>query len=156
MEKAYFEDCRVGDKVVTPGRTITEADLVLFAAHTGDWLPPHTDVEFAKTTPFGERIAHGLLTLAVGSALLLRLGEFTFLPRSSIAVAEVDKVYFRNPTRIGDTLYLETEIQRMLELDQGRGLLIIRCVVNNQRGEATVSFTAKVLAGRRPAREIEP
>jgi 3-hydroxybutyryl-CoA dehydratase len=151
MEKDFFEDCRVGDRVVTPGRTITEADLVLFAAHTGDWSPPHTDAEYAKTTLFRERIAHGMLVLAVGSALLLRLGESTFLPKSSIAVAEVDKVCFRAPTKIGDTLYLESEVVRLTEVDRKRGLIVIHCEIKNQRGAAVVSFTAKTLAGRKPA-----
>jgi 3-hydroxybutyryl-CoA dehydratase len=150
MEKAYFEDCHVGDTLVTPGRTITEADLVFFAAYTGDWLAPHTDVETAHRSPFGERIAHGMLVLAVGSALLLRLGDFAFLPRSSIAVAEVDKVCFRAPTKIGDTLHFEAEVIRMTELGKTRGLIVIKGVIKNQRGEEVVSFTGKALAGRRP------
>jgi 3-hydroxybutyryl-CoA dehydratase len=150
MEKEYFEDLRVGDKVATPGRTLTETDLVLFAAYTGDWLPPHTDAEYAKNMPFRERIAHGMLCLAVGSALLLRLGEFTFLPKSSIAVAEVDKVCFRIPAKIGDTLYLESEIRRLTAVDKRRGLIVIHSLIKNQRHETVVSFTAKMLCGRRP------
>lgn len=153
MEKAYFEDCQVGDKIVTPGRTITETDLVFFAAYTGDWLPPHTDAEYMKKTLFGERIAHGMLVVSVGSALLLRPGQFAFLPKSSIAVVEVDKVCFRAPTKIGDTLYLESEVIRMTELDKSRGLIVVRGFINNQRGETVVSFVAKVLAGRRPIGE---
>lgn len=153
MERGYFEDCHVGDRLVTPGRTITEADLVFFAAYTGDWLAPHTDVETAQRTLFGERIAHGMLVLAVGSALLLRMGDFAFLPRSSIAVAEVDKVCFRAPTKIGDTLHFEAEVTRMTELDKTRGLIVIKGVIKKQRGEEVVSFTAKALAGRRPTGE---
>jgi 3-hydroxybutyryl-CoA dehydratase len=150
MEKSYFEDCMIGDKVTTPGRTITEADLVLFAAYTGDWLPPHTDAEYASSTPFGERIAHGLLVMAVGSALLLRLGESAFLPKSSIAVYAVEKVRFRAPTKIGDTLHLRSEVTGMTVLDNTRGLLSIQNLIKNQRGETVVSFTAKMVVGRRP------
>jgi 3-hydroxybutyryl-CoA dehydratase len=69
----------------SPGRTITETDIVMFAAFTGDWHPLHTNVEFAKKTIFGERIAHGMLTLCVGSALMFRLGMYAALPKSLIA-----------------------------------------------------------------------
>jgi acyl dehydratase len=91
-----------------------------------------------------------MLVLAVGSALLLRLGEAAFLPKSSIAVAAVDKVCFRAPTKIGDTLYLESEIVRLTEVDRKRGLIVIHCEIKNQHGAAVVSFTAKALAGRKP------
>jgi acyl dehydratase len=151
--KAYFEDCQLGEKVVTTGRTVTETDLVLFAAHSGDWLPPHTDAEFAQRTVFGERIAHGMLVLAIGSALLLRLGESALLPRSSLAVYEIEKVRFRVPTKVGDTLHLESEVRSMKALDKTRGMLTIHNMIKNHRRDIVVSFTAKVLAGRRPKRE---
>ncbi|GAF86639.1 unnamed protein product, partial [marine sediment metagenome] len=61
----YFEEIQVGDVEVTRARTITEADIVNFAAFSGDWYPLHTDVEYAKKGPFGERIAHGMLVLSV-------------------------------------------------------------------------------------------
>jgi acyl dehydratase len=85
MEKSYFEDYTVGEKFISPARTITETDITLFAAFTGDWHPLHTDVEFAKKTFFGERIAHGMLSLCVGSALIFRLGPYVALPKSFIA-----------------------------------------------------------------------
>ena len=76
MEKDYFEDYTVGEVFVSPGRTITETDIVLFSAFTGDWHPLHTDVEYAAKTPFKERIAHGMLGLVVGMALPFRLGPY--------------------------------------------------------------------------------
>jgi acyl dehydratase len=60
----YFEDFKVGEKSITHSRTITEADIVNFAALSGDWNPLHVDKEFAHNGPFGERIAHGLLVLS--------------------------------------------------------------------------------------------
>lgn len=150
MEKKYFEDCRIGERVVTPGRTITETDIVLFAAFTGDWLPLHTDVEYAKKSMFGERIAHGMLVLTVGSALLLRRGEFAVLPESTIALYEVEKVRFRVPTKIGDTLHTECEVIQMAELDKSRGLVTMKGYIKNQRSETVVVFTMKALVGRRP------
>jgi acyl dehydratase len=155
VEKAYFEDCHVGDKVVTPGRTITESDLVLFTAHTTDWLRPHSDAEFATRTPFGERIAHGILVLAIGGALLLRLGDFGFLPKSSIVVAAVDKIRFHASTKIGDTVYVEAELNRMMVLDTSRGFLVIQALIKNQHQETVISSIVKVLAGRRPLIGVE-
>jgi len=65
----YFEEMTVGDTVKSPGRTITETDIMLFAGPTGDYNPLHTDAEYAKTTIYGKRIAHGLLGLSVASGL---------------------------------------------------------------------------------------
>lgn len=149
MAKECFEDCTVGEKALSPGRTITETDVVMFAAFTGDWLPIHTNAEYAKTTPFGERIAHGLLVLTVGSALLLRLGEGVLLPKSTIALYEVEKVRFVGPARIGDTIHTEAEIIRMTPLDATRGLVVVRGEIKNQREELLATFTLKGLVGRR-------
>lgn len=71
----YFEDFEVGQRFVTPGRTVTEADVVNFAGVSGDYNPIHTDAEFAKSTPFGQRIAHGLLVLAMLTGLRQRTGH---------------------------------------------------------------------------------
>ena len=69
MEKHWLEDYAVGETLVSPARTLTESDVHAFAALTGDWHPLHTDVPYASASPFGERIAHGMLVLVVGSAL---------------------------------------------------------------------------------------
>jgi len=149
MEKKFFEDCTVGEKALSPGRTVTETDIVLFAAFTGDWLPVHTDAEYAKSTIFGERIAHGLLVLTVGSALLLRLGDSALLPKSTVALYEVEKVRFVAPAKIGDTIHTEAEVTRLTPLDQTRGLMTVRGEIKNQRGELLAIFTLKALVGRR-------
>jgi 3-hydroxybutyryl-CoA dehydratase len=151
MDKEYFEDCRVGEKGVSPGRTITETDVVFFAAFTGDWLPIHTDAEYAKKSVFGERIAHGMLVLTVGSALLLRQGDHTLLPKATIALYALEKVRFVAPTKIGDTLHTESEVIRMTEMDQTKGLIVIRGDIKNQREETVATFTLKGVVGRRPA-----
>ena len=152
MDKEFFEDCRVGDKTLTPGRTLTETDIVLFAAFTGDWLPIHTDAEYAKTGPFGERIAHGFLVLAVGSSLLLRSGESSPIPKAFIALYQAEKVRFLAPAKIGDTIRTACEVVRMTELDRKRGLVSLRGEIKNQRDELLVTFTLRVLIGRRTLR----
>jgi len=70
----HFEDFEVGTETVTDSRTVTEADVFAFAGLSGDYNPLHVDAEFAKSTPFGERIAHGLLGLAIASGLTARTG----------------------------------------------------------------------------------
>jgi len=110
-EMKYFEDFNVGDRIVTRGRTITEADIVMFSALSGDWHPLHTDVEYAKQGPFKERIAHGFLVLSVASGLL---------PLSEIAIIAfygMDKVRFIAPVRLLDTIHVEFSSNR--ETGQG-------------------------------------
>ena len=68
-DRQYFEDIEVGQEYVSPGRTVTEADIVAFAGLSGDYNVLHTDAEFMWTSIFGERIAHGLLGLAIQSGL---------------------------------------------------------------------------------------
>src|SRR2546422_5051825 len=67
--RPYFDDIKVGDRSRSQARTITEADVVHFAMLSGDWNPLHTDEEFARASPYGRRIAHGLLGVTVASGL---------------------------------------------------------------------------------------
>lgn len=150
MEKLYYEDYTIGEKLRSPGRTITETDIVMFAAFTGDWHPLHTNVEFAKKTFFGERIAHGMLTLCVGSALIFRLGMFVALPKSFIAFYGMDSVRFTVPTKIGDTIRCEVEIESMEAKDEQQGVISAKNSIKNQNGEDLVVYTTKILCGRRP------
>ncbi len=149
MEKLCFEDYKVGEVFVSPGRTITETDIVLFSAFTGDWHPLHTDVEFADRTPFQGRIAHGMLGLTVGMALLFRLGPYIVLPKSFIAFYGMETVRFTAPVRIGDTIHCEMTIKGLTEKDAKRGVIEAENVIKNQRGEAAIVYFTKILAGRR-------
>lgn len=150
----YLDDYAVGDRFVSPARTITETDIVTFAGLTGDWHPLHTDVEYAAATPFGGRIAHGMLTLSVGMALPFRLGPYSsFLPRSFIAFYGMENVRFTGPTKIGDTIHCEVEVTEIVERGPGRGVLATHQRIVNQRGELLVSYAIKVLCGRRVSTE---
>ena len=156
MLREYFEDCEVGDQVVTPGRTITEADVVMFAAFSGDWNSVHTDAEYARTTSFGQRIAHGLLGLVVGTSLLSRVGSFSFWPRSLVGVTEMGKVRFVRPIFIGDTIHLEAEVVDMVALRDDAGILTTRLLIKNQDNKLVTTFRLKVMAGRRPPEDGTP
>ncbi len=150
MEKEYFEDYSVGETLVSPGRTITESDIVMFAAMTGDWHPIHTNVEYAKNTIFGERIAHGMLGLTLGSALIFRLGPYVFTPKKFIAFYGMDRIRFTAPIKIGDTIRCEAKVAELKEKDKGTGTIAYEAAIKNQRDENCVLFSPKILVGRKP------
>ena len=149
MEKECFEDYRVGEVFVSPGRTITETDIVLFSAFTGDWHPLHTDVEYAAKTSFKGRIAHGMLGLTVGMALIFRLGPHVALPKSFIAFYGMEHVRFTAPVRIGDTIRCEMTVKSLTEKDAKNGIIEAENVIKNQRKETAIVYITKILAGRR-------
>jgi acyl dehydratase len=128
----YFEDFEVGDEVASHGRTVTEADIVAFAALTGDYNPLHCDAEYAKDTIFGERIAHGLLGLSIASGLIERLG---FIAGTVEAFLGLDWK-FRGPIKIGDTVRVEAQVTRKKEMRRmGGGLIVLDVAVVNQSDE---------------------
>ncbi len=143
-----FDDCQAGDKVRTAGRTVTEADVVLFAAFSGDWQALHTDAYAAREGPFGERVAHGMLSLTAGLNLLFRHGGFGngLLPDGPIIIARMDNIRFLRPVKIGDSLYLECEIVDKTRLDDGQATLGLRFDILNQANEPAVSGRLRVLA----------
>ena len=147
----YLDDYVVGETFISPARTITESDIVNFAALTGDWHPLHTDVEYAAKTPFRERIAHGMLILSVGMVLPFRLGPYSsFLPRSFIAFYGMESVRFTGPTKIGDTIHCEVEVMEISDKGSERGVLTTQNRIVNQRGELLITYFIKVLCGKRP------
>ncbi|MCX5990734.1 MAG: MaoC/PaaZ C-terminal domain-containing protein [Chloroflexi bacterium] len=144
-EMKYFEDFNVGDRIVTRGRTITEADIVMFSAFSGDWHPLHTDVEYAKQGPFKERIAHGFLVLSVASGLL---------PLSEIAIIAfygMDKVRFIAPVRLLDTIHVEFTAIDKQDRDERGGVITFRETIRNQRGEEVVVGTMRSYIAKREA-----
>ncbi len=128
----YFEDFEVGWEVTSPGRTVTETDIVLFAGLSGDYNQLHTDAQFAKGTPFGQRVAHGLLGLAIASGLASRLG---FIEGTAEALLGLEWK-FKAPIFIGDTISLQAQVVRKKALPRlGGGILVLNVTLVNQRGE---------------------
>jgi 3-hydroxybutyryl-CoA dehydratase len=140
----YFEDFQVGDTEVTRARTITETDIVNFAAFSGDWYPLHTDIEYAKKGPFGERIAHGMLVLSVANGLM------PLYDMAIIAFYGMDKVRFTAPTRIGDTIHVELEVIDKKDKGDLGGVVSLKESVKNQRGEDVAVSTMKVFIANKP------
>ena len=149
MEKEYYEDYALGEVFVSPGRTITETDLILFSGITGDWHLMHTNVEYAQKSEFGGRIAHGMLILSIGTALLFRLGDNVLFPKSFIAFYGIDKLRFFKPVLIGDTISSKAEVISMEEKDAKRGIITYDTRINNQREELVVLMIQRIIAGRR-------
>ena len=102
----YFEEFEVGRTLRTRGRTITEADLLQFAALTGDFNPMHTDAEYSRDSFMGQRVAHGMLTIsyAVGQAYQLGILERTVLGFRGL------EMKFSSPVYIGDTIHAELKV----------------------------------------------
>jgi len=127
----YFHDFVVGAEYRPAPRTITEADVVAYTALSGDTNPVHTDEAIAAQMPFGERIAHGLLGLAVSGGLLssLRLVEGTSL----LLGVEWS---FKSPVRFGDTIAAVIKVASTRLLADGtRGIVEFEFELSNQRSE---------------------
>ncbi len=144
----YFEEFAVGDNITSAGRTVTESDIVAFAALSGDWNTIHTDAEYARSTMFGERIAHGLLGLSIASGLAVRLG---FIDGTVIAFMGLDWK-FRAPIKIGDTIHVVAQIIEKKPMPRlGGGIIVLNVDVLNQRGETTQKGTWNMLVKMKPA-----
>ncbi|MCB9136536.1 MAG: MaoC family dehydratase N-terminal domain-containing protein [Anaerolineales bacterium] len=145
----YFEEFSVGQTIVTAARTITESDIVTFAGLSGDYNQIHTDAEFVKSTPFGQRIAHGILTLSVISGLAVQTG---FMEGTIIAFREINEWKFSKPVFIGDTVHATLEITETKPLRRlGGGAITIKLNVINQHEDVVMSGTWTALIASKPA-----
>jgi acyl dehydratase len=144
----YFEEFEVGNKFVTSGRTVTEADIVFFAGLSGDYNAIHTNEEFAKTTPFEKRVAHGLLILSIVSGLANQSG---FIEGTVLAFREIKKWKFSRPVFIGDTVHAEIEVMETKAFPRlGGGTVELEFKVKNQDGEIAMKGTWNALVQSRP------
>src|SRR3989442_3836980 len=129
--RRYFDEIELGEEYESPGRTVTEADIVMFAGLSGDYNVLHTDAEFMKQSIFGERIAHGLLCLAIQSGLFSRAS----VPYATLAFAGL-RWKFKAPVKIGDTIRLRAKVKAKNDLSkEDRGLVTLERTFLNQRDE---------------------
>ena len=146
----YFEEFEVGDSMTSPGRTVTESDLVLFSGLSGDFNELHTNVEYAKGTIFGKRIAHGPLGIVIALGLAGRLGYMEGTAQAFLGM----EWKFKNPIFIGDTIHVQTVVRRTKKVQRLKGgLLVLHVALVNQKGEEVQQGTWTVLMKSRPADE---
>src|SRR6476469_1193617 len=126
----YFDDVEIGQEWRSPSRTVTETDVVNFAGLSGDFNPIHVDHEFARSTPFGRPIAHGMLVWCIGSGLGVMAP-----PMRTQAFLSVVEWHFREPVFLGDTVRVQTKVLAKEERARGRrGVITWGRQIVNQHG----------------------
>jgi acyl dehydratase len=136
---AAFEDLEPGLEFETRGRTVTETDVVNFAALTGDWHPQHADAHWAAASAFGERIAHGMLVISFAAGLV------PFDPDRVVALRSVRDAVFKRPVRFGDTVRVRGRVEGCREAGDEAGLVTCAWSVVNQRDELVCRARVEVL-----------
>ena len=151
MPGKYFEDWVIGQEFISPGRTMTETDIVMFAGMSGDYNELHTNAQFMENHQFGHRIGHGLLGLAVAHGLWFRTG---FLEGVVIAFLGVEDWKFQAPFFAGDTLRLRFAAleARASKSKPDRGVVKWLLELINQNDEVVQSGQKVMLLHRKPKR----
>jgi acyl dehydratase len=130
-----FNDFEIGTRYASQNRTVTETDVVTFAGLSGDFNPLHTDAEFGRSTPFGERIAHGMLIAAMATGMANWTGIFE---GTTIALME-QIIRYKGVVRFGDTVHLELEVlEKKPTSKPDRGVVRFAAQMLNQRSELVI------------------
>jgi acyl dehydratase len=144
----YYDDVKVGDVGTSPTFTVTAEHIMTYADLTGDHTPVHTDEAYARTTPFGTRVAHGLLGLSLADGLKTQ-ADLQFLPGMSLGWTWD----FRLPIKIGDTVHVKFHIESMrLTKKVGWGIVVLASELINQKGEVVQLGEHRLMIPRRPGR----
>jgi acyl dehydratase len=150
MTPLHFEDYVVGATRETGGRTVTEADIVFHAGHTGDFYPHHMDAEWCKSQDFGQRIAHGTLIFSV--AVGMSAGEVN----PEAFSYGYDRLRFIKPVFIGDTIRVRVILKEKRDDPRrpAHGIVVELCEVFNQRHQVVLAFEHLLMVRKRrgPAR----
>ena len=148
MKGMYWEEWEIGAEFESPARTVTEADIVLFAGLSGDYNPLHVNEEYCKTTIFGTRIAHGPLVYAIVAGLLFQLHLYD---DTLIAFLGFENLRFTGPVKAGDTIHAKVKVLEKRETSRpDRGVMKRELKVFNQRGEVVQEAIQNFLLKRKP------
>jgi acyl dehydratase len=148
-KREYWEDYEVGAEWHSPARTITESCVDLFAGLTGDFNAIHVDKEYAKKTPFGERLAHGLLIGCIGTGLTTTLKNFYEDVEFKVLVSVTFD--FKKPVFIGDTVRVVAKVKEKRETkNPERGLIVFERTILNQKNEVVQVLYHTYLFSRKP------
>jgi len=149
---APFDGLAVGQRFHSGARAVHDTDVIVFSALTGDWHPQHCDPEWAARSPFGERIAHGMLVLS------LAVGLVPLDPERVLALRRVSDVVFKRPVRLGDSVSVAGEVTALRPIDAEAGLVDFAWQVRNQDDALVARANVQVLWRRAadPASWQEP
>jgi len=143
----YFEEFAIGQEFTSPTRTITEADVVQFAGLSGDYNQLHTDAEFAKASPYGKRIAHGLLGLSIASGLASRTGFIEGTVQAFVGLTWK----FKAPIFLGDSVHLRMRVAKTRPLpSMGGGMVVFAVTILNQHDKKVQQGEWTLLMRGRP------
>jgi acyl dehydratase len=147
-EEKYWDDAVVGAECVSPPYDVTEARVLAYADLTGDHTPVHTDEAYARTTPFGTRVAHGLFGLSIADGLKTR-SDLRFVPGMSLGW----EWSFVAPIKLGDTVRVKFRVgsKRESKSKPGWGIVILPSELINQRGEVVQKGEHRLMIPRRPS-----
>jgi acyl dehydratase len=139
----YFEDFTEGMRLTTPARTVTATNIVNFACLTGDFNEVHCNYEYAKTTPFGEVIAHGPMVYGIAGGLQYASG---INDGTLLALLGIDKWRLKTPVKHGDTIRMvQTVLSKRQTSKPDRGVVTLKREIMNQRGEVVQEMEATLL-----------
>ena len=146
----WFDDLVLDASWTSPGRTLTEADVVAFCGVSGDFHPLHTDAEYAARSRFGARLVHGALVLSVATG---QRGRLPFVGEALVAFVEIRAWVMRAPVHIGDTVRTRTTLAELRPTSDGeQGVVVQRVEVLNQRDEVVHEGEMVNVVRRRVAR----
>jgi acyl dehydratase len=151
-QEKYFDDAKVGDECITPSYTVTEQVINTYADLSGDHTPVHIDEAYAKTTPFGTRVAHGLLGLSIADGLKTQ-ADYRFLPGMSLGW----QWDFVGPIKIGDTVHVKFHVAslRRSKSRPGWGIVVLPSELINQNGVVVQKGEHRVMVPCRPAGQAD-
>jgi acyl dehydratase len=144
----YWEDAVEGDVCTSPTYLVTAERIDAYAELSGDFTPVHVDEDYARASHFGQRVAHGLMGLAVADGLKTQ-SEYRFVPGMSLGWTWD----FVLPIAIGDVLHIRFRIgtMRPSQSRPGWGIVVIPTELINQRGQVVQRGEHRLMVPRRPA-----
>jgi acyl dehydratase len=143
----YLSDFRLGDRVVTRGRTVEQSDISAFAGLVGNFYPLHVDAQYAESTRFESRVAHGSLIYSIAVGLVELAG---FYGNSVVAMVGVTDLVPTAPTRAGDTIHVSAEVTELVpSTSRPGGRMAVTYTVINQHDQPVLSFVqTNLMRGR--------
>lgn len=150
MAGKYYDELEVGTRIKHElGRTVTEADNVLFSSLTMNTQPLHINEDFAAKTQFGQRLVNGIFTLG----LVVGISVSDLTQGTIVANLGYENVVHPHPLFHGDTIYVETEIisKRESKSNPERGIITMKHIGRNQKGDICIEVTRSALFLKRPS-----